>query len=57
MEEPETYDNFPIRIALLSNLIALAIYALGAYLISWLDLVSYSLYSTCFIVSGLNWAY
>jgi uncharacterized membrane protein len=33
MEEPKSYENFPIQIALLSNLVAISIYAIGAYIL------------------------
>lgn len=44
MEEPKTYENFPVRIALLSNLVALAIYALGAYILAGFGIVFAVLY-------------
>ena len=44
MEEPETYENFPVRIALLSNLVALSIYALGAYILAGFGIVFAILY-------------
>jgi len=34
MEETKTLENFPIRIAVLGNLVALSIYAIGAYILS-----------------------
>lgn len=44
MEEPKTYENFPVRIALLSNLVAVAIYALGAYILAGFGIVFAILY-------------
>ncbi len=44
MEEPKSYENFPLGIALLSNRVALAIYALGAYILAGLGIVVTVLY-------------
>jgi len=34
MKEPDAYECFPLRIVLLSNLIAISIYAVGAYILA-----------------------
>ncbi len=34
MAETKTYENFPLPIAVVSNLVALAIYAIGAYILA-----------------------
>lgn len=47
MSDAECYENYPIRIVLLSNLVALSIYGIGAYILAglllWL-LIPYLLY-------------
>ena len=34
MREPDSCESFPLRIVLLSNVVAIAIYAIGAYILS-----------------------
>jgi len=44
MEAPETYDNFPVWIAILSNLVSLSIYAIGAYILAGFGILFVILY-------------
>jgi len=44
MGEPTVYDKFPARIVLLSNLLSVSIYAIGAYLMAGLGLWSLAAY-------------
>ena len=34
MERPDAYERFPLRIVLLSNLVGISIYAIGAYILA-----------------------
>ena len=44
MEETKTYEKFPVRIVLLSNLVAISIYAIGAYILAGFGIVFAVLY-------------
>ncbi|RZN37037.1 MAG: hypothetical protein EFT35_07065 [Methanophagales archaeon ANME-1-THS] len=44
MEAPKTYDNFPAWIAILSNLVSLSIYTLGAYILAGFGILFAILY-------------
>lgn len=44
MEEPETYENFPAWIAILSNLVSISIYVLGAYILAGFGILFALLY-------------
>lgn len=44
MEETKSYENFPLRIVLLSNLVALSIYAIGAYILAGFGILLAVLY-------------
>ena len=44
MEETKSYENFPLWIVLLSSLVALLIYAVGAYILARLGIVYAILY-------------
>jgi hypothetical protein len=44
MEEPKSYENFPAGVALLSNLVSLSIYILGAYILAGFGILFAILY-------------
>lgn len=44
MEPTKTYEKFPVWIVLLSNLIAISIYAIGAYILAGLGIIFAVLY-------------
>lgn len=44
MGETECYENFPMRIVLLSNLVAVSIYAIGAYILARFGVLASILY-------------
>ena len=44
MEETKSYENFPIWIALLSNLVAISIYTIGAYILAGFGILFSILY-------------
>jgi len=44
MEQSEAFENYPCRIILFSNLVTLAIYAIGAYIIFQVGLVWFVIY-------------
>ena len=44
MEQAKSYENFPVWIAALSNLVALSIYAIGAYIMAGFTIILSILY-------------
>ena len=44
MGQPKTFENFPCRIIMISNLVSIAIYLIGAYIISQLGIIWLLLY-------------